>query len=47
MSILVMTSTGIGQVLANSYSVFNVFVFLNAVGTAGIYPLAFIIGKYL
>lgn len=46
-SIMLMTVAGIGQVLSNSYNVFNVFVFLNAVGTAGIYPLAFIIGVEL
>ncbi|XP_015509581.2 uncharacterized protein LOC107216806 [Neodiprion lecontei] len=46
-SIMMMTITGIGQVLSGSYNVFNVFVFLNAVGTAGIYPLAFILGVEL
>ncbi|XP_046742427.1 uncharacterized protein LOC124409078 [Diprion similis] len=46
-SIMLMTITGIGQVLSGSYNVFNVFVFLNAVGTAGIYPLAFILGVEL
>lgn len=45
-SIMLMAVTGIGQVLSSSYEVFAVFVFLNAVGTAGIYPLAFIMGEY-
>ncbi|XP_030554658.1 organic cation transporter protein [Drosophila novamexicana] len=36
--------TGIGQALAWDYSSFLVFALLNAVGTSGVYPLAFIIG---
>ncbi|XP_020707372.2 organic cation transporter protein-like [Athalia rosae] len=46
-SIMLMTAAGIGQVVSNSYDMFAVFVYLNAVGTAGIYPLAFIIGVEL
>ncbi|KAK4879029.1 hypothetical protein RN001_007175 [Aquatica leii] len=32
------------QIFSPNYIVFNIFVFINALGTAGIYPLAFIIG---
>lgn len=46
-SILFMSLTGIGQAISNSYIVFALFAFLNAVGTAGVFPLAFIIGMCL
>lgn len=46
LSILFMAITGIGQALSTSYAVFNLFAFLNAVGTAGVFPLAFILGNY-
>ncbi|KAH8384562.1 hypothetical protein KR093_001027, partial [Drosophila rubida] len=36
--------TGIGQALAWDYISFLIFALLNAVGTSGVYPLAFIIG---
>lgn len=39
-----MAITGIGQALSQSYNAFILFAFLNAVGTAGVFPLAFIIG---
>lgn len=39
-----MSITGIIQGLANNYILFLIFGFLNAVGTSGVYPLAFIIG---
>lgn len=39
-----MAITGIGQALSQSYNAFIFFAFLNAVGTAGVFPLAFIIG---
>lgn len=42
--IIFMSLTGIGQALSNNYTTFLVFAFLNAVGTSGVYPLAFIIG---
>lgn len=32
------------QVVSPDYTTFVVFVFINALGTAGVYPLAFIIG---
>lgn len=44
--IIFMGITGIGQALSNSYVMFLLFAFLNALGTSGVYPLAFIIGKY-
>lgn len=44
--ILFMSLTGIGQALSNSYVMFSVFAFLNAFGTSGVFPLAFIIGKF-
>lgn len=39
-----MSVTGIGQALSPDYITFIIFAFLNAVGTSGVYPLAFIIG---
>ncbi|XP_017092468.2 organic cation transporter protein [Drosophila bipectinata] len=42
--IVFMALTGVGQALAWNYISFLVFAFLNAVGTSGVYPLAFIIG---
>ncbi|KAJ6645244.1 Solute carrier family 22 member 8, partial [Pseudolycoriella hygida] len=42
--ILFMSITGIGQALSKDYITFSVFAFLNAFGTSGVYPLAFIIG---
>ncbi|CAD7011334.1 unnamed protein product [Ceratitis capitata] len=39
-----MAITGIAQGLAWDYNSFLIFAFLNAVGTSGVYPLAFIIG---
>lgn len=38
-----MAITGIGQALATNYVTFATFALLNAVGTSGVYPLAFII----
>lgn len=42
-----MAITGIGQAISTSYYAFIFFAFLNAVGTAGVFPLAFIIGMYM
>lgn len=39
-----MALTGIGQAVASNYVIFATFALLNAIGTAGVYPLAFIIG---
>jgi MFS transporter, OCT family, solute carrier family 22 (organic cation transporter), member 4/5 len=39
-----MAFTGIGQAFSNNYLTFISFAFLNAVGTSGVYPLAFVIG---
>lgn len=39
-----MSITGVCQGLAKSYISFLIFAFLNAIGTAGVFPLAFIIG---
>lgn len=44
--ILLMSLTGIAQALSKDYITFSVFAFLNAFGTSGVYPLAFIIGKF-
>ncbi|XP_055692440.1 organic cation transporter protein isoform X1 [Lutzomyia longipalpis] len=44
LSILFMSITGIGQALAGNYIMFIVFAYLNAIGTSGVYPLAFILG---
>jgi MFS transporter, OCT family, solute carrier family 22 (organic cation transporter), member 4/5 len=43
-AIIFMSLTGVGQAVSNSYLVFTIFAFLNAVGTSGVYPLAFILG---
>lgn len=43
-SIFFMSVTGVGMALAWSYISFLFFAFLNAVGTSGVYPLAFVIG---
>lgn len=43
--ILFMSVTGIGQALSTNYTAFAIFAFLNAVGTSGVYPLAFILGR--
>jgi OCT family organic cation transporter-like MFS transporter 4/5 len=43
--ILLMSLSGVAQAVAPDYVTFQVFVFINALGTAGVYPLAFIIGK--
>lgn len=40
-----MTVSGVLQVLAPEYVTFVALVFVNALGTAGVYPLAFILGK--
>lgn len=42
--IIFMSITGVAQGLAKSYISFLIFAFLNAIGTAGVFPLAFIIG---
>lgn len=39
-----MAITGILQVVSGGLLWFYAFMFLNAVGTAGVYPLAFILG---
>lgn len=39
-----MSVTGVGQAVANGYTTFLTFVFLNAIGTSGVYPLAFVLG---
>ncbi|KAL7031083.1 hypothetical protein ACKWTF_006893 [Chironomus riparius] len=43
-AIVFMSITGVGQGLSNSYMMFIIFAFLNAVGTSGVYPLAFVLG---
>ncbi|KAH8254676.1 hypothetical protein KR032_011622, partial [Drosophila birchii] len=42
--IVFMALTGVAQALSWDYTSFLVFALLNAVGTSGVYPLAFIIG---
>lgn len=39
-----MAITGIGQAMSTTYLYFALFALLNAIGTAGVFPLAFIIG---
>lgn len=43
-AIVFMSLTGVGQAVSNTYLMFTIFAFLNAVGTSGVYPLAFILG---
>jgi MFS transporter, OCT family, solute carrier family 22 (organic cation transporter), member 4/5 len=43
-AIIFMSLTGIGQALSSNYTMFLIFAFLNAVGTSGVYPLAFVLG---
>ena len=43
-AIIFMSITGVGQAVAKRYLTFLIFAFLNAVGTSGVYPLAFILG---
>ena len=43
-AIIFMSLTGIGQALSTGYIMFLGFAFLNAVGTSGVFPLAFVIG---
>lgn len=45
--ILLMAVTGILQAVSPDYITFCVFTFANALGTSGVYPLAFIIGNIL
>ncbi|XP_031343832.1 organic cation transporter protein-like isoform X2 [Photinus pyralis] len=44
LSIFLMSVSGIIQVFSNGYVMFAIFIFINSIGTAGIFPLAFIIG---
>lgn len=39
-----MSITGVINALSTNYELFTLFTFLNAVGTSGVFPLAFIIG---
>ena len=43
-SIIFMSITGVAHGLSNSYFLFQIFAFLNAIGTSGVYPLAFVLG---
>lgn len=43
-SIVAMSLTGVGQALSNGYLTFIIFSLLNAIGAAGVYPLAFVLG---
>ena len=43
-AIVFMCITGVGQAVSINYIMFLSFAFLNAVGTSGVYPLAFVLG---
>ncbi|XP_049783521.1 organic cation transporter protein isoform X2 [Schistocerca cancellata] len=45
--ILLMAVSGVAQALSTTYIAFQVFIFINALGCAGVYPPAFIIGVEL
>lgn len=42
----IMAVSGATQAIAGDYVMFAFLVFINSVGTAGVYPLAFIIGNF-
>ncbi|XP_044727966.1 solute carrier family 22 member 21-like [Chrysoperla carnea] len=42
--IIFMSLSGVAQVFCRGYASFIILVFINAVGTAGVYPMAFIMG---
>lgn len=42
---MIMAVTGVIQAFSVNYELFTFFGFLNAVGTSGVFPLAFIIGN--
>lgn len=42
--ILLMGISGMAQTISPEYVTFDIMIFVNAMGTAGVYPLAFIIG---
>lgn len=44
--IILMSVSGSLQVLSPNYVTFVSLIFINSLGTAGVYPLAFILGKY-
>jgi OCT family organic cation transporter-like MFS transporter 4/5 len=43
-AIMFMSLTGVGQAVSTSYLMFTIFALLNAIGTSGVYPLAFVLG---
>ncbi|KAG5668819.1 hypothetical protein PVAND_016742 [Polypedilum vanderplanki] len=43
-AIIFMSITGVGQAVSTSYLMFAIFALLNAIGTSGVYPLAFVLG---
>jgi len=43
--ILLLAVSGVAQAFSPDYYTFQLFVFLNAMGTAGVFPLAFVLGK--
>ncbi|XP_044735546.1 organic cation transporter protein isoform X2 [Chrysoperla carnea] len=45
--IILMSLSGVAQVVCRDYTTFAVLIFINALGTSGVYPLAFIIGVEL
>lgn len=40
-----MSISGMAQTICPDYVSFDIMIFVNALGTAGVYPLAFIIGN--
>lgn len=46
-SIIFMSITGIAMAFCDSYIAFLIWNLLNAVGTSGVYPMAFILGEYM
>jgi OCT family organic cation transporter-like MFS transporter 4/5 len=43
-AIVFMSLTGVGQAVSTTYIMFLAFALLNAIGTSGVYPLAFVLG---
>lgn len=44
-AIVIMCIAGVGHVTAGNYYMFLAITCIHAIGTAGVYPLGFVIGK--
>ncbi|KAF7272809.1 hypothetical protein GWI33_014435 [Rhynchophorus ferrugineus] len=46
-SIVLMSISGVMQIWSKNYTTFAILIFINSMGTAGVYPLAFVLGVEL